>query len=336
MQIRLTTLLLAAAIPGMAQHPTLLALSKTNHTLAIIDPITLQVTAQIPVGADPHEVGVSPDGKTAYVSNTGSGRFHEINVIDLTTQKAMPAIETLPLYGPHGLAFADGKLYFTAEGSKAIGRYDPATGREDWVIGTGQDRTHMLQVTAEGKEIYATNVDAGTFSVLQNRLLPPPVTPMGYVLPTAKPSMGWVHTIIPVSPGSEGFDIYGAAIWTASPHDGKITVIDTAAKKVTSVIDAKIFGANRLRFTPDGKRILISSLKTGGLYIYDVKGQKEIKHISLGHGAAGIEVDPDGARAFISCTPDNYIAVVDLKTLTVIQHIDIGGRPDGITWVNKK
>ena len=35
---------------------SLLALSKRNHTLAIVDPNTLQVIARVPVGPDPHEV----------------------------------------------------------------------------------------------------------------------------------------------------------------------------------------------------------------------------------------------------------------------------------------
>ena len=33
----------------------LLALSKANHTLAIVDPATLKIIAKIPVGEDPHE-----------------------------------------------------------------------------------------------------------------------------------------------------------------------------------------------------------------------------------------------------------------------------------------
>jgi hypothetical protein len=44
-------------------------------------------------------VDASSDGKTAYVSNTGGGRFHEIDVIDLVAHKALPAIDTTPLIG---------------------------------------------------------------------------------------------------------------------------------------------------------------------------------------------------------------------------------------------
>src|SRR5688572_10698229 len=103
--------LLTAATAMQAQtgrSRKLLALSKTDHTLAIVDPVSLKVLAKMPVGADPHEVIASTDGKTAYVSNTGGGRFHVLNVIDLVAQKTIDSIDTSPLMGPHGLAFADG------------------------------------------------------------------------------------------------------------------------------------------------------------------------------------------------------------------------------------
>jgi DNA-binding beta-propeller fold protein YncE len=52
-------------------HQFLLALSKRNHTIAIVDAKSLQVLARAPVGPDPHEVVASSDGKTAYVSIYG-------------------------------------------------------------------------------------------------------------------------------------------------------------------------------------------------------------------------------------------------------------------------
>ena len=137
---------------------SLLALSKHDHTLAIVDPATLQVIARAPVGPDPHEVIASSDGKTAYVSIYGGGRYHALSVIDLAAQKALPDIDTGALNGPHGLTFVGGKLWFTAEGAKAIARFDPATARIDWIMGTGQNRTHMIYVTADEKQIYTTNV----------------------------------------------------------------------------------------------------------------------------------------------------------------------------------
>src|SRR4051794_2209910 len=154
-------------------HGSLLALSKADHMLAIVDPATLKVLARIPVGSDPHEVIASSDGKTAYVTIYGGGNLHELDLLDLVAQKPLTNIDTRPLYGPHGLTFVNGKAWFTAEGSKAVGRYDPATGKLDWSMGTGQDRTHMLYVTEDGKKIYTTNVSSGTVSILVDTLIPP-------------------------------------------------------------------------------------------------------------------------------------------------------------------
>ena len=88
---------------------SLLALSKADHILAIIDPVTLKVIARVPVSSDPHEVIATADGKTAYVTIYGGGNLHELNVIDLVAQKALPSIDTRPLFGPHGLTYATEK-----------------------------------------------------------------------------------------------------------------------------------------------------------------------------------------------------------------------------------
>jgi YVTN family beta-propeller protein len=311
-------------------HRSLLALSKTDHTLAIVDPVTLKVIARIPVGDDPHEVIASSDGRTAYVSIYGGGSLHELNVIDIVTQKPLLNIDTRPLFGPHGLTFVNGKAWFTAEGSKSIGRYDPATGKLDWSMGTGQDRTHMIYVTADSKKIYTTNVSSGTVSILADTLIPPGK----FAPPGAKPREDWVQTVVPVARGSEGFDVSpdGSELWTAASEDGTISIIDLGAKKLAAKIDAKVLGANRLKFTPDGRLVFISSLQSGDLTIYDARSHTEIKRLKIGHGAAGILMDPDGSRAFVACSADNYVAVIDLKTLEVTSHIDVGGVPDGLAW----
>ena len=316
----------AQSMPGRS----LLALSKTDHMLAIVDPVTLKVVARIPVGEDPHEVIASSDGRTAYVTIYGGGSLHELNVIDLVAQKPLLNVDTRPLLGPHGITFVNGKAWFTAEGSKAVGRYDPATGKLDWSMGTGEDRTHMIYVTADGKKLYTTNVSSGTVSILTDTL----IAPGRFAPPDAKPREEWRQTVVSVMRGSEGFDVSpdGSELWTAASEDGTLSIIDLATKKLATKIDAKVQGANRLKFTPDGKLAFISSLQSGELTIYDVRSRKEVKRLKIGHGAAGILMDPDGSRAFVACSADNYLAVIDFRSLEVTRHIDVGGVPDGLAW----
>ena len=350
----------AAAAPTPKE--ALLVLSKRNHTLSIVDPATLQVVASAPVGQDPHEVIASADGRTAWVSIYGGGAFHELSVIDLIAQRARPAIDLGALSGPHGLTFVAGKLWFTAEGAKVIGSYDPLKGKVDWVMGTGQNRTHMIFVTPDQKHIYTTNVASGTVSILEESMTsqmgPPPgmggpgMNSQGGLPPGAggpggqggpggpppgfggPPRPSWDQTVIPVGHGDEGFDVTpdSRELWTANAQDGTISVIDLASKTVTATLPADVRGANRLKFTPDGKLALVSMLGGGSLTVLDVATRAVVKRVDIGHGAAGILMQPDGARAYVACGPDNYVAVIDLKTLEVVGHIDAGGEPDGLAW----
>jgi len=111
-----------------------------------------------------------------------------------------------------------------------------------------------------------------------------------------------------------------------------VSVIDLPTKKVTQTFDLHTKFANRVRFTPDGRLVLISDLGTGDLIVVDAHLRKETKRISLGHGVAGILIPPDGARAFVAVSRDNYIAVVDLSTLAVTGRIETGNGPDGMAW----
>lgn len=115
-----TTICVSAQTPS----PALLVLEKSDNTLAIVDPTTLKMAGRVPAGPDPHEVESSPDGKLAFISNYGGSdsSLHAISVVDLGAQKALPPIDLGALHSAHGLAFAGGKLYFTAETNKVVGR----------------------------------------------------------------------------------------------------------------------------------------------------------------------------------------------------------------------
>ena len=305
---------------GLLHADSLLILSKGDLTLSIVDPATLKVIARMPSGPDPHEVIASTDGKFAYISNYGGGAYNTITLVDLLAQKTLTAIDLGALWGPHGLTFVGGKLWFTAEAAKVIGSLDPATNKVDLVLGTGQNRTHMLYVFNDLKRIVTSNVSSATMTFIDK-------TAGG-----RGPNGDWDETVVPVGRGAEGFDVSARELWAANAQDGTISIVDLGTKKVTQTLDANVKGANRLKFTPDGKLALISTLSGPDLMVYDVATRKLVKKIPIGHGAAGIEMQPDGSRAFVACTPDSYVVVVNLKSLEVTGHIDAGKNPDGMAW----
>lgn len=334
-------LLVACSVRGqVTPNEVLLVLSKGDHTLAMVDPLSQKVIATAPSGPDPHEVIATADGKLAFISNYGFGEYNTLSVMDLVGHKALPPVDLGPLRGPHGLQVVGGKVWFTAEAAKVIGSYDPATKKVDWVLGTGQNRTHMIQVSDDMQRIVTANVSSGTMSIIEKvaiRMGPPPGAPPGGGGPPPGERKDWEQTVVKVGNGPEGFDISpdGKEIWVANAQDGTVSIIDIATKKVTQTLQANVRSANRLKFTVDGKRVLISMLGGPDVTVLDAGTRAEVKRIPVGRGAAGILMQPDGSRAYVACTPDDYVAVIDLKSLEVTGKIHAGRGPDGLAWARR-
>jgi len=381
MKILLSLILSIAALAGsrvQAQEtpsPALLVLHKGENAMAIIDPATGKKYGHVPTGQDPHELAVSADGKLAFASNYGGGPQggNTLSVIDIEARKEVRRVDLSPLSRPHGLWFAEGKVYFTAEANMAIGRYDPASNKVDWLLGLGQDRTHMILVSKDQKTIFTSNVSSNTISIIERGNVggpggrpggpggPPPGGPGGP--PPGEPGgpppdgrggpppggpggrrggpggMAWRQTVVPVGRGPEGFDLSpdGKEIWTAHSGDGRISVIDVATKKVVHTIDAGARGANRLKFTPDGQLVLVSELGggSGGLVVLNARTRAVKTRIRLG-GASGILIPPDETRAYVALTGANAVAVIDLSELKEISRLKTGSGPDGMAWLPAK
>jgi YVTN family beta-propeller protein len=339
-------------VNAQTPSPALLILEKSDSTLVIVDPASLKIVGRVPAGPDPHEVESSSDGKLAYISNYGGSdsALHTISVVDLTARKALPSIDLGALHSPHGLAFAGGKLYFTAETNKVAGRYDPATQTIDWLIGTGQDRTHMVAVSATLDRVFTSNVSSGTISIIEQVSAPNPGPPPSATPPSGGPPPGpppggprktWRVTNVAAGRGSEGFDLSpdGKEIWVANAQDGTVTIIDVATKKVTQTLPIPVRG-NRLKFTPDGKRVLVSGGSSGSsganLVILDGVTHKEVRSFDFGGGSAGILIVPDGSRAYVAVSSKDKVALVDLTRLEIDGYIATGKGPDGLAWAQRK
>jgi YVTN family beta-propeller protein len=350
------SLLLAAQwTAAQTPSPALLVLEKSDSAMAIVDPASMKVIARVPSGPDPHEIVASTDGRLAYISNYGGldSDQHTISVVDLLAHKALTAIDLGALHSAHGLFFAGDKLYFTVETNKAFGRYDPAAKSIDWVLGTGQDRTHMIHVSDDLQHIVTSNVNSGTISIIEQVASPmPPGPPPGAQggPPPGGNRKTWEVTSVPSGRGCEGFDVSpdGKTIWSANAQDGTVTIIDVASKKAEQTFPITVNHANRLKFTPDGKLVLITGLGgapggpsnestgPGNVEFVDVATRREVKALDLGGGSAGILIVPDGSKAYVAVSAKNKVAVVDLKELKVIGEIPTGKNPDGLAWAQQR
>src|SRR2546422_8561936 len=198
----------------------LLVLNKSESTLAIIDPVSLKVVARVPTGEAPHEIAASADGRFAFVCNYGTGDRpgNSISVIDVSAHKEIRRVDLGALIRPHGITEANGKVYFTIEGSRAVARYDPVAGRVDWMMGTGQTGTHMVVVARNSGKLYTANIGSNSVSAFE----------------PARGTGAWKLTQIAVGNGPEGIDISpdDREVWVAHRGDGGLSIIDTSSDKV--------------------------------------------------------------------------------------------------------
>ena len=155
-------------------------------------------------------------------------------------------------------------------GSEALGRLDPATAQVDAVLGTGQQNTHMLWISRDGRKIVASNAGSGTMSVLDRVTVAPNVVPGSPAPPAGYTHEEWRMTLLPVGEKAEGFAVSPEEneAWVGNA-DGSISVLDLVAEKAVARFEVGAVGANRLRWTPDGARVLETTHTGKDLLVLD-------------------------------------------------------------------
>ncbi|RNL82378.1 YncE family protein [Sinomicrobium pectinilyticum] len=328
----LTILLVQGVL--QAQTPDVLVVNKIKSnanlpgSLAFMDYESGKVIKTVPVGNEPHEVCISTDKKYALVTNTGSYREpgNTLSLINIDQRKEIHRIDLGALWNPHGLTYHDGLFYFTAEGSRVIGAYDPEADKLVWINGTGQDQTHMLVVTQDGKYIIATNRGSNSISIYERRGDDP------------LKAGSWTHTILPVGQNPEGLDLSpdGKQVWVGLRHNGEIAVVDIAGKKVVDAFDvAEAEGIARVKFSSDGKYLIAADSRRGHVIFINPETHKTVKTIALGESTEPIFIHPDGKHICVGVTSENFIAEIDLATLEISRKLTGFKGPDAMAWIGK-
>lgn len=306
-----------AAVVRAQTKPVLVALNKAENTLSIIDPVTMKASAKVPTGEGPHEVVLSPDGKTAYVSNYGNAQpGSSISVIDVTTAKEIRKVDVTPLLRPHGLHLIGTKLYFSAEVNRAIARYDTVANKVDWIMGTGQNGSHMVVASSDQKKFYTANIGSDSVTAIELPPLAAPQKPVSH---------------IPVGKQPEAIDLSpnGKEIWVGLNAEGMAEVVDVVGYK--SVAKINIGGRPyRVRFTPDGKYVVCTMIPTKEILLIDAATRKEVKRLKVDGVPLGVTFSNDGKTAFFTVNEPDTIIKVDLDKMEITGKLDAGKGPDGI------
>ena len=86
--------------------------------------------------------------------------------------------------------------------------------------------------------------------------------------------------------------------------------------------------------TPDGKTLVVSSPKEGGIYIFDAASGKKLGMVKTGKAAKGLKISPDGKEVYVSNEAANTVSVVDLKAMKAVATINTEKMPHNVRFSN--
>jgi len=336
--IILSTIILSAIAPAApaAESGTLIVLNKAADTAWLIPMQSPDKPVSIPTNDGPHEVAVSPDGKTAVIGNYGGQTpGHTLTIVDIPTARVTRTVDLAPYQRPHGLAFLpDGQhLLVTAEAQQALLTVDLATGTVIGAIGTDQEISHMVARTPDGRRAFVTNIRSDSVSVIDL-------------------ATGQLLRNLPTGKGAEGVAVSpdGHEVWITNRADDTIVVLDAASLDTRATIPCASFPI-RLKFTPDGRHVLVSNARSGDVAVFETATRREIARIPMTVKARsdmegrlfqdrfgdspvpiGIQVHPDGSRAWVANSNADRVMVIDLSTWQVTGEIPTGKEPDGLGY----
>jgi YVTN family beta-propeller protein len=307
---------------------TVVVVCKSDFQLALVDPATEKVILKLPTGLGPHEVAVSPDGRTAYVSNFGRYSVYPagdtehdkagntITVIDLVDRKVKATFDLGTHTGPHGMIVShDGKLLWTtSETPQAVLELDAATGKILHVWNTSQVRSHMIVVTPNETKFYVTNTVSGSVSAIDR-------------------TTGEVK-VLATGPGTEGITISpdGEEVWAASRLDDKISIISTATDTIVAAFPSGGKGPKRMDFTPDGTQVWVTNPSSNQTTVFDARARELLASLTLAKSPSGVYISSDGHHAYITNANANELTFIDVASRKIVNTMAIGTDPDGVAW----
>ncbi|HKE26426.1 MAG TPA: hypothetical protein VKB88_28925 [Bryobacteraceae bacterium] len=82
-----------------------------------------------------------------------------------------------------------------------------------------------------------------------------------------------------------------------------------------------------LELSPDGRRLWVTSLADGLLYVYDTGAKKLVGHVTVGKCPNWITLSPDGKYCAVSNSDDNDASIIDTATLKEVARVKVGKGP---------
>jgi len=278
--------------------------------------------ADVPVGHHPHEMALSPDRRTVYVSDNGVVWMTEngpgdntVSIIDLASHRRTGVIDLGQYRRPHGITLdrRTGHIFVTTERPSALLELDPVSRKVVRAYDVKGKAPHIVVLGPHSEFAYTSNDNSGTISAI--RLATGDVK----VIPAGKRPQGQA-----LSPD-------GKFVFITLEDDNAIAILDTAKNEIIGRIGTGR-SPNRVAVTPDGKLLVYSMQLAGAVGFADVAARKQIAEVPVGGQTMSIALSPDAHLAYTGIQEHDQIAVVSVRDRNLVRTFNTahGSGPDAI------
>lgn len=310
----------------------LVAVSRSDHHVAIIDPQTLQILRRIDTGAGPHEVAAVSGGRAIVPEYGGFPNPHDdpvdthpgfapvvdgniVRLVDLAGQSP-PEVTTLSgCARTHGVtSSSDGRLaWVSCEEEAAVLEIETSTGEVARRWDTRAVGSHRVAVTPDDRYLVVANVGAGSVTVIDRT--------------------GGSSTLLDTGAGSEGMAVAG---------DGTVWVLASGARTLSQIDPAS---AEILRSLPTGGQFPISvsldeergvawvaAMGPRAVDVIDLESGERVDRVQFDTGPLRVLVVPESRHAYVSLPRENALAVIDRASRRVVGRVEGIMEIDGLAW----
>jgi YVTN family beta-propeller protein len=292
-----------------------------SGTVSVIDAATLEVAAEIAVGADPRTVAFDNVGRV-WVANHGADSVSVVTPDD-------GGVAEVPVgTRPYGIVVApDGNRVFVSErGGGRVVAIDAARLEVVAAFELG-GRPAGLAITDDGATLVSTHLLAPRLSVID---LATGVVDTVALFPTSN----LVQSVV-MAPGTPT----ALVPHTRSNNDNRALTFDTTVFPLVSMVDVP---GRRHRV---GEQLSLETVDPPGvglpfdaavsadgvawvvhaasndLTVVDLASRARLAHVEVGDNPRGIVLDPGGDRAFVNNTLSGTVSVIDAASFDVVAEI---------------
>jgi YVTN family beta-propeller protein len=305
-------------VPGK-REPLLLVVGRGDSSLTIYRSIGrgLFVLKTLPVGKDPRDVVVSPDGKRAYIASRGD---HSVVVLDLLTFAVASTITSTDLKTPEDLAIShDGKtLYVVSSTRNSLFMISTDTNQVLKEIPTGQQIANRVTLSIDGRKAYVASKESRNIAVIDTGLRALSATiAMGYEPQGMSPTPDGKYLVV------------------SHVHDDTVAAVDLTTNRMEWARGGVGLSPQRLVVRNDGQLAYVSGTVTGVISVLDLRDMRGrvIRNIPVGRRPLDPVINDAEGVLYVANSSDDTVSIIDLLVHEPFLTVPFPGKgPDSMAF----